>query len=176
MKLLAIIISIIIMNSCSSVKKNKITMKAKETDKDIVMLNFKSGPPTIIYKTKKDYNKFVPVILSEDKSKIVSYPHPSDILVNDKFSYPTQLEKGYLLDNRGINNNVAFLSMTYEEYSKLEKAPLLEELFSMIIDKAPLVEIYNCGNRYTFKNEISVDLNKLIINNELTRCKCLMKE
>jgi hypothetical protein len=174
MKSLIIIISILIMNSCSSVKNNKIAMKAKETDKDKVILNFKAGPPTIIYKTKKDYNKFVPVILSEDKSKIVSYPHPTDILVNDKFSYPTQLEKGYLLDNRGINKNAAFLNMTYEEYSKLETAPLLEKLFSMIVDNDPLIEIYNCGNRYTFKNEIS-DLNKLINNNELMRCKCLTK-
>lgn len=160
------------MNSCSSVKNNKITMEAKETDKDKVILNFKAGPPTIIYKTKEDYSKFVPVILSEDKSKIISYPHPSDIIVNDVFSYPTELEKGYLLDNRGININVAFLNLTYEEYSKLETAPLLEKLFSMILDKNPLVEIYNCGNRYTFKNEIS-DLNKLINNNELMRCKCL---
>jgi len=93
-------------------------------------------------------------------------------LVNGKYSYPTQLEKGYLLDNRGINNNVAFLNMTYEEYSKLETVSSLDKLFSIIIDKDPLVEIYNCGNKYTFKNVIS-DLNKLISNNELKRCKCL---
>jgi len=147
-------------------------MEAKEVDKNKVMLNFKDGPSTIIYKTKKDYNNLVPVILSEDKSKIVSYPHPSDVITNGKYAYPTELDNGYLLDNRGINKNVAFINMTYEEYSKLETAPLLEKLYSMIVDNAPLVEIYNCGNRYTFKNEVS-DLNTLINNNELTRCKCL---
>ena len=176
-RLFIIILSMLLMSSCSSSNNNnKIIMEAKETDKDKVMLNFKAGPPTIIYKTKKDYYKLVPVILSEDKSIIVSYPHPTDILVNGELAYPTQLEKGYLLDNRGINNNVAFLNMTYEEYSKLEKVPLLEGLYSMIVDKDPLVEIYNCGNRYTFKNEISRELNKLINNNELTRCECIKKE
>ena len=29
-------------------------MEAKEADKDKVILNFKAGPQTIIYKTKKD--------------------------------------------------------------------------------------------------------------------------
>ena len=163
------------MNSCSTVNRNKITMEAKKTDKDKVILNFKAGPQTIIYKTKKDYSKFVPVILSEDKSKIVSYPHPKDVFYKGELAYPTELKNGYLLDNRGININVAFLNITYEDYSKLEKIPLLLELFSMILDKDPLIEIYNCGNRDTFKNEIS-DLNKLVENNGLKDCKSLTKE
>jgi hypothetical protein len=150
-------------------------MEAKETDKDKVILNFKDGPQTVIYKTKKDYKKFVPITLSDDKSKITSYPHPKDIFYKGELAYPTELKNGYLLDNRGINNNVAFLNITYEDYSKLEKVPLLEELYKMILDKDPLSEIYNCGNRYTFKNEIS-DLNKLIENNGLKECKCLKKE
>jgi len=175
MKSLLFILSVLIMNSCSTVKKNKITMEATETDKDKVILNFKAGPKTIIYKTKKDYNNFVPVTLSEDKSKIVSYPHPKDVFYKGELAYPTELNNRYLLDNRGINSNVAFLNITYEDYSKLEKVPLLNELFSMILDKDPLIEIYNCGNRYTFKNEI-FDLNKLIENNGLKNCKCLTKE
>ena len=130
---------------------------------------------TIIYKTKKDYRSFVPVTLSEDKTKIVSYPNPKDVFYEGVLAYPTELNKGYLLDNRGINNNVAFLNINYENYSKLEEVPLLDELFSMILDKDPLIEMYNCGNRYTFKNGIS-DLNKFIDNIGLKDCKCLTKE
>ena len=175
MKSLLFILSILILNACFTVKKSNTTMKETETDKDKIVLDFKAGPPTIIYKTKKDYNQFVPVILSEDKSKIVSYPHPKDVFYKGELAYPTELKNGYLLDNRGINSNVAFLNITYEDYSKLEKVPLLNELFSMILDKNPLIEIYNCGNRYTFKNEI-FDLNKLIENNGLKNCKCLTKD
>ncbi len=172
-KIIIILLVIVINACCSSVNKNKMTQEAKAMDKDKVILNFKPGPPTIIYKTKKDYNQLVPVILSEDKSTIVSYPHPSDVLINGKFPYPTPLENGYLLDNRGINKNVAFLNMTYEAYSALETAPSLDTLFSRIIDNNPLLEMYYCGNRYTFKNNLLEDLNTLIQNDELSRCKCL---
>jgi len=175
MKSILFIVSVLITISCSTAKKNTITMKGIEADKDKVILNFKAGPQAIIYKSKNNYNKFVPVSLSDDKSKIVSYPHPKDVFYRGELAYPTELNNGYLLDNRGIDKNVAFLNITYEDYSKLEKVPLLNELFSMILDKDPLIEIYNCGNRYTFKNGIS-DLNKLIENNGLKNCKCLTKK
>jgi len=132
-------------------------------------LNFHEGPQTIIYKTRKDYAQFIPVTLSEDKSEIVSYPHPKDVFRNGELAYPTELKNGYLLDNRGIDVNVAFLNVTYEDYSKMEKAPLLEELFSMILDNDPLLDFYYYGNRYTFKNEIA-DLNKLIVDDGLKAC------
>jgi hypothetical protein len=157
------------------VNKNQIAIGAKEIEKDKIILNFKDGPQTIIYKTNNDLKNFVPVTLSYDKSKIVSYPHPKDIYYKGELSYPIELKDGYLLDNRGININVAFLNVTYEEYCKLEKIPFLDELYNMILDKDPLTEIYNCGNRYTFKNEIS-NLNRLIENNGLKECKCLTKE
>ncbi|MDD2631159.1 MAG: hypothetical protein PHX39_00725 [Bacteroidales bacterium] len=175
MKLVVLIISVLVINSCSSVQKNQISAEAKEIDKNKVMLNFKEGPQTFIYKTKHDYTKFVPILLSDDKSEIVSYPHPRDVFYKGDLAYPTELKGGYLLDNRGINSNVAFLNITYEDYSKLESAPPLEELEAMILDKNPLVEMYNCGNRFTFKNGAS-DLNKLIENNGLEDCKCLVKE
>ena len=160
--------------SCSSIKKNNTAMNKKEKwNNGPISLDFKNGPPTLIYKTKKDYRKNVPVILSEDKTKIVSYPHPKDIFYKGKLAYPYELKNGYLLDNCGINVNVAFLKMTYEEYSKLENGPSLEELLNMIIDKNPLVELYYCGNRYSLKNEI-LDLNQLIENEKLMKCKCLI--
>ncbi len=131
-----------------------------------------SSPPTIIYKTKNDYSKFVPVTLSEDKSKIVSYPSPKDIYYNGKLAYPTKLKNGYYLDNRGLNKNSVFLNITYEEYSKYKEAPSLNELYLKVADKNPFIEFYDCGNRYRFKNEIK-EINKIIISGKLKECKCL---
>ena len=126
---------------------------------------------TLVYKTKNDYFNNVPVILSEDKTMIVSYPAPSDVYYNGKLAYPKRLDDNYLLDNRGINQNVAFLKLTYDEYSKLSKAPSIKEMYEMIIDKDPISELCNCGNRQQFKNEVS-EINELVKNN-LVKCQKL---
>lgn len=175
MKPFLLIVSILIMNSCSSVKNNKITAEAKKADTEKVILNFKEGPQAIIYKTKQNFDKNVPVTLSDDKTKIVAYPHPKDVIIQGELAYPTKLSNGYLLDNKGITEHTAFLKFSYQEYSQLEKAPSLDELFASIIEKEPFLELYNCGNRFTFKNGIS-DINKLIENNGLKECKCFKKE
>lgn len=100
-------------------------------------------PPIVVYKTTKDYSKNVAVTLSEDKKMIVAYPAPTDVSAS---SYPTALNKGYWLDNRGISPNTAFLSITYEEYAKLKKSPPnAMELYAMIIDKNPIKRMYICG-------------------------------
>lgn len=117
--------------------------------------------PTIVYKTKKDYDKNVAIMLSDDKKTIVGYPHPKDV---SERSYPTVLNKGYLLDNRGIGENAAFISMTYEEYAKLQTAPSLQELEQMIIDRNPIKEMYYCGGRTNFSDLIT-QLNALIDKN-----------
>ena len=57
-----------------------------------------TGPNILVYKTKKDYRKLVPVILSEDKSQIVSYPDPHDIKTGGDHMLPITLHKGYLMD------------------------------------------------------------------------------
>ena len=84
---------------------------------------------------KKDYSQNVPVLLSDNKLTIVSYPAVEDVMVNGKYPLPTLLKKGYYLDNRGIGPNVAFTKYTYEEYSKLSATPSVHELFQSIIDK-----------------------------------------
>jgi hypothetical protein len=126
-----------------------------------------AGPKTIVYKTKKDYYMNVPVILSDDKSKIVSYPGIKDIYYKGEFAYPSKLENGYLLDNRGINENVAFLEFTYEDYSKLDKTPDAEKLFDRILDPDPITEMYNCGSKFKFKNIVE-ELNSVILKDELS--------
>ena len=117
-----------------------------------------AGPPVVIYKTTRDYSRNVPVTLNVDGTKIVSYPAVSDVR---SLPYPTPLADGYLLDNRGIGQHVAFLSYTYEEYAALPKTPTAAELFEKIIDKHPLVEIHFCGNRYQYKNLVE-ELNAQI--------------
>lgn len=135
--------------------------------------HYVSGPPAIVYKTKKDYHLHVPVLLSDDKSEIISYPHPSDLIIQKGYPYPTILSKGYLLDNRGIGVNVAFLKLTYEEYAKLEKAPPLSELYNMILDKDPLTEMCDCGNKKSY-TDLGQEINEIVKKGQLyKKCKKL---
>jgi hypothetical protein len=128
-------------------------------------------PHTFVYKTTKDYSQFVPVLLSDDKTQIVSYPHPRDLKRGAVFMLPTPLKKGYWLDNRGIGLNVAFLKFTYREYSEFSEAPDIDELYKNIMDKDPLVELCDCGNTMTFA-EREKQVNDLIESNRLkTICK-----
>jgi hypothetical protein len=132
-----------------------------------------SGPPTIVYKMKKDYSQNVPVILSDDKANIISYPAVEDVNLNGKYPLPALLSKGYYLDNRGIGPNVAFTLYTYEEYSKLPATPSVNELFISITNNNPILEMYDCGNRLHFSN-IEAELNSIIDRGELSKkCKRL---
>jgi hypothetical protein len=133
-----------------------------------VVLPVKATAPLIIYKTKANYSDKVPITLNESKNIIVSYPSPKDVFCNGILALPQKIKKGYFLDNIGIGKNTVFTSYTFEEYSKLESAPTLEQLMKSIIDMDPFVEIYDCGVRrdsVTFK-----DLTKLV-SSEFNGCK-----
>jgi hypothetical protein len=134
--------------------------------------NSVASPPCIVYKTKSDYFKNVPVILSDDLKRIVSYPDVKDVCFKGELAYPTVLSDGFLLDNRGIGPNVAFLSVTYEQYSKMVKTPTVDELFELIIDKDPLKEMYQCGNRSNY-SDIEKELNELISSGKIRSAKKL---
>ena len=110
------------------------------------------GPQVIIYQTTKDFSQLVPIIMSDDKKEIVSYPDIKDIYFRGTLAYPTVLHNGFLLDNRGIDKNVVFIRLSYEEYSKLTYTPSADELMSMITDTQPIRIMYSCGNRTAFKN------------------------
>ncbi|MBC8152312.1 MAG: hypothetical protein H7Z72_05320 [Bacteroidetes bacterium] len=127
----------------------------------------RQGQPTLVYKTRKDYRKLVPVLLSADKTAIVAYPAPTDIYYRGRLAVPVRLKRGYLLDNRGIGSDVGFLKLTYEEYAKLSAAPPLTDLYDQLIDKDPLTELYDCGNRADYKNVVA-ELNKTITAGKLT--------
>lgn len=150
--------------------------KATQTNasgKQEVVPQYIPGPHVVIYKTNANYNNLVPVELSEDKSKIVSYPSPSDLKSENGYQTPMQLNKNYLLDNRGIWKNVAFLKITYEEYSKFLTLPTLAELYSMIIEKNPLTELCDCGSKIAF-TDVKIQINQLIDNDKLRiTCKTI---
>ncbi len=126
--------------------------------------SFVPGPHAIVYKTIRDFSDLVPVIMNSEKTKILSYPAPSDIFYKGKLAKPTLLKNGYLLDNRGINENVVFLNYTYEEYSKLPETPSIQDMLSRIAEKNPLSELIDCGLRSRYQDEAK-ELNSLIDSN-----------
>lgn len=164
--LLAVIIVIV---SCKP-GKNISNTETKVKKQEIGM----ATPPVIVYKTKNDYSKNVPVILSEDKTKIVSFPAQRDIKKVEEFAYPTKLANGYLLDNRGISQNAAFLKFTYEDYYNMDNIPDAARLMNYILDKEPFTEIYQCGRRGDYKN-LEEELNQKIESGKLKECTSLLK-
>jgi hypothetical protein len=163
------LVSIIVFSfSCHCTKQNQ----------SLFQPNFKNSVAQIVvYKTTKNYSTYVPVQLNNEGTKIISYPAPSDIFMNGKLALPTKLKNNYWLDNRGITMHTAFINYTYDEYSKLADAPSLDILFSKIIDKHPILEIYNCGAKTTLIDKMLIDaLNDEIKNNGLKKCKCLTEK
>lgn len=163
-----ILVSLIALYRCgANTKLEKDTEKIKFK----FIPDFNVGKHTFVYKTRKNFNDNIPVLLSEDKTKIISYPHPLDVTVENILVIPTKLKNGYLLDNKGISKNAAFISIKYDAFSKMKNAPSYDVLYSLIIDKDPITELYDCGNKIAFDDELS-QLNHMIKNNSLgTICK-----
>lgn len=127
-----------------------------------------SYPPIVIYKMKRDYSRNVPVLLSDDKSEIVSYPHPLDLIgMTSKEVMPIRLHGGYYLDRRGINKNVAFLNITYNSYRKLRKPLSIKEIEKLILDRNPLTKILMCTN-HTYSEKNIDKINLMIDNGEIS--------
>jgi hypothetical protein len=118
-----------------------------------------SKPPCIVYKTRGNYDSLVHIRLTEDKKHVASYPAPQDVFFNRALAYPTKLDKGYLLDNRGVHINSVFINITLSEYSRLSQAPTEQELLRLILDDNPFLEIYYCGNKDAY---IVSELNAVI--------------
>jgi hypothetical protein len=169
MVLLTGIFLALIMINCSGSKKSN---QSEGSQMQVSNSAGQPGPPLIIYKTKGDYYFNVPVLLNQDKTAVVSYPDPKDLVRRGEYAYPDRLRDDYLLDNRGIDENVAFLKLTYEEYSKLSVAPNKDELMEMIVDADPLTDLYHCGNR-SMVEDPQTYLNARIENKELGEFKRL---
>ncbi|NQV01827.1 MAG: hypothetical protein HQ542_04230 [Bacteroidia bacterium] len=164
----AILLFGIALLSCS--KKSQPVAATKTNTKDQTGGSSMALPPCIIYKTKADYLKYVPVSLSLDKTRVTSYPDVSDILKQGKEVYPQLLSDGFILDNRGIGPDVAFLSISYEAYVEQAKTPSADDLFQQLLDKDPLLEMYQCGNRNQY-NDIVRELKQIIDSGKLSDCK-----
>ncbi len=140
------------------------------SNKNIMKAELVPGPKALIYKTRADYYDKVPIGLSADKKQVVSYPDPSDLRTGETWLMPTKLTKGYLLDNKGIGVNVAFLKYSYAEYAALTELPEPQELMQAIIDPDPITELWDCGMRSEFNNIRDL---KQIIRDNFTGCKKL---
>ena len=110
--------------------------------------------------------------MNAEKTRLASFPDVTDIYRNGELAYPTALMDGYLLDNRGIGPNVAFLTLTYDDYRKLGKTPSAEELMNNILERDPLTEMYQCGNRSQY-TDLVTELNHLISSGKMAECKKL---
>jgi len=141
---------------------------ASRSSADLPAVEF-GQKPTIVYKTKADYRDKVPVLLSEDGKKIVSYPAPSDLFIGKELAKPIELYEGYLLDRRGIGPRVAFLDISYLAYARLPTTPSPEDLMGMLLETEPLLECYDCGSVRE-----PGQLNILIKNEALGKCKNLL--
>ena len=158
-KLLLIILSPLLLFSCRAVKT--------------VILPSGDQVPVIVYQTRADYSHNVPITLDETGKQVLAYPAPSDLLYGGELRIPTNLKKGYLLDQKGVQPNTAFTSYNYEEYSKLSTAPPPEELLNRVIDREPFTEMYNCGKHGEFTDLIK-ELNQLITD-DFKGCKKLIR-
>lgn len=101
-------------------------------------------PPVVIYKTRGNYNDFVPVNLAPNGNALLSYPGVHDVFYQGILAKPTPLESGFLLDNRGIDTNSVFLDYTYEVYSALPQTPLQEEIMQHIMIRDGIEALYSC--------------------------------
>jgi hypothetical protein len=168
MKLIFSLTALLISGCSINRHKEKVTLiNAEIANNEVVMI-----PPIVVYKTKNNYNNLVPISLSEDKKQIISFPHPKDLKVDGVLQTPSELHNGYLLDNRGIGQNVAFIKLSYREYANLNEAPSPEDLFNLIIDYDPLIFWCNCKRNNSNLN-LESQLNEMI-DNDLLQNKCEM--
>lgn len=97
-------------------------------------------PKAVIYKTNRDVDDHVTVVLTPDHQNLVSFPAPSDV---GKSSAPLHLTGGWLLDRRGgIGPDTAFLTLTYSEYAALAETPSTGTILSKIMPGVTVTEAY----------------------------------
>lgn len=127
-----IILVFILISGCKSGSQN-ITVCPEETEGAVAML-----PQAIIYRTQGDYRLNVPITLDASKTKVVSFPAPTDI---SSAVAPIELVDGWMLDRRGISPNSVFTSYLYDEYAQLAAPPTIHQLLESIINFEPFTEI-----------------------------------
>lgn len=167
--LFSTIILMMLAQACQNQKAMKVPPQDSSSE-----ISFAPGPPALVYKTRADYSDKVAVMLNEDKTAVISYPHPRDIARPAGLPYPSALADGYFLDKQGVGPRHAFTRFTMDEYAALAQAPTPEELLESIVDKSPFLEMYHCGNISQYK-DASVALN-MLIEQGLKPCRVLLEK
>ena len=170
MKQISLILMLILsISGCKTQQKSSENTNTDHSATQIAPKPFVTALPHIVF-TKPQKQSKCACNSIEDKMQIVSYPHPSDLYYNGKFALPEVLHNGYLLDNRGITKCSVF-EIYLQEYSKFTDVPTLDELFKNIIDKEPLIELWDCGKQANF-TDLQKQLNEMIDKNQLIeKCK-----
>lgn len=120
-------------------------------------------PHVRVYRTRADYANLVPVTLDGTRTKIVSYPAPTDLSEAQK---PVPLGDGWYWDTRGITTATVFTDYTYEQYAALPEAPSHAVLLRHIKDRFPIMELWDCGTQARTADEL-----KALIKNGFPSCK-----
>ena len=115
----------------------------------------------MVYKTKGDYSNLVWVQLSADKKTVTSYPNPKDVLNQTSI----KLADGYY--SGAVDVNTAFVNIRIEKYVNLQKLFTPEQLATLIINKNPFSELYNCGQSQGIGQDIT-RINSIITAGTLT--------
>lgn len=111
-------------------RRGDATVMPQERPESMVVGHSSMIPKAVVYRTNGPFADNVPVTMNRDRSRIVSFPDPSDVR---GASAPVLLADGYLLDRRGVGINTAFTRYTYSEYAAMESAPSVERLREMVI-------------------------------------------
>ena len=121
-------------------------------------------------KTKQDYSNFVWVTISNDK--ITGAPATNNIFDYKYITLHDEYITGGNISNEKIPINVAVT-----DYTKMNNFPppfSFEEMYNLILDKNPFIELYKCfDDKYKGYTDSSINaLNVLIDNNKLsTNCE-----
>jgi hypothetical protein len=150
--ILTCFVFMILLNSCEDKKKNS-----------------SPYPPSSVFKLRGDYINNVCVGLSDDKSRITSFPSPVDPNGNPDMN-PILLDSGYYWDcNYGVSFNDAFLSLTKTEWKRRVYEigfPSKDSMMKLVLDPDPFLEYYVDENRVL--NQKGTDqINGIIARNEL---------
>lgn len=126
-------------------------------------------PKVRIYKTNGNYAANVPVTLDASRTKLISFPAPSDL----QGCEPVELDNGFLLDRRGVGPATAFTRWTYKEYSALPSTPATEEIMDNLIPGAAVTELYEMP--FTIGTPDAVERCNRLIAEELSGCTPLLQ-
>jgi len=163
-RLVILLLIIVFLYSCRA--RGEMPLAAFVHHADII--HFRPDSPLVIYKTRADYSQFVPVRMNANRTEIIKAPHPSEFIHQGRLSLPVAINQGYWIDNIGISPDVAYLRFTIENYSKLDEPLPVEIMLRYILDAYPLLEMYQCGYRYEYRDIFS-EVNVLVARG-LTNC------